>query len=169
MLGATVLAGLALVAGCTVSGTDPNEPPPTPGQATLDPDSIERVAFAAATLRVHPLTHIDPLAGPKGDQVLLMLHIELRDRYGEQVRDLGILRAEFTVPGQAPLSWDVPEMIGADQNMKRYDPSTRTYRLGLTLPPTMRTVREGTVRVSYNMPQIQRTLTHTYTIQAPTR
>ncbi len=163
------MAGGALVSGCTFSGSPTGEIPQTSGSVAVDPATIERGAFSAATMRIHPLTHIDPRAGAKGDQVLLMLHVELRDRFGEQVRDLGLLRAEFTAPGQPPISWDIPEMVGAEQNMKRYDGSTRTYRLGLTLPPSLRSARSGSIRVSFNMPQVQRTLTHSYTLEAPAK
>lgn len=165
----SVATGLLWLSGCTLSGQRDAGPSTYNPEMRTDPSLIERTAFSAVSVRVHPLTHIDPQAGTNGNQVLLLLHFELRDRFAEQVRDLGVLRVEFTAPGQQPISWDVPEMLDAGENVKRYDSSTRTYRLGLTLPPALHAARGGVVKVTFHMPHLERTLTHEYTLGSTQR
>jgi len=109
--------------------------------------------FRPAMLRIHPLTHVDIAAAggvsdgkkdapPAASPCRLMLHFELRDRYGDSIKALGKLHVEMANPAgnalpgmeSSGLSWDVPEMIGADENFKRFDGPTRTYRIALNAP-----------------------------------
>ncbi|CAG0952809.1 hypothetical protein PHYC_00293 [Phycisphaerales bacterium] len=96
--------------------------------------------FDPVTLRVHGLTHIDP-TGPKvgADQCLLVLHFELKDRFGDTVKGLGPLKVELYKPGAgvAPgietqaLSWELPDFADPEANASRFDTATNTYRIPL--------------------------------------
>jgi len=122
--------GTLALTGCQ-SGPGPSAPPSA--AATACP-------FAPAVVRIHPLTHVDAKApGVAADQCLLVLHLELRDRFGDAVKGVGRLKVELYKPGSgiAPgietqaIVWDVPAFAEPDSNSSRFDPSTRTYRLPL--------------------------------------
>ncbi|MBI1190677.1 MAG: hypothetical protein GC200_08380 [Tepidisphaera sp.] len=130
-----VAAGLGalLSGGCTV------------GDATEASAPIAGApAFAPATLRIHPLTHIEkgPQAGLAAGQCTVVLHLELKDRFGDSVKGLGTLRVELFKPGAGvspgiesqALSWDVNDLAEAEGNSRRFDQSTRTYRIPLVAP-----------------------------------
>lgn len=120
-----------LLSACVI---DPGLPPrPVSGRpGSVDPTQCE--AFAPVALRVHPLTHLD--SGPDPAKCLLVLHVELRDRYEDSVKALGPLRVELRRPGdeRASLTWDVIDMREPDANSLRFDPSTRSYRFPLEAP-----------------------------------
>ncbi len=96
--------------------------------------------FRPVTLRVHPLTHIDPARA--GDKGLIILHFELKDRFGDAVKALGTLRIELDKPGGGAtpgmetqeLTWDIAELAEPQGNADRFDPATRTYRVVLAAP-----------------------------------
>lgn len=131
MLRGLVIVMLALVAGCSSAGRGGWGDRPMP--ATPHP-------FDPVSLRIHGLTHIDP-TGPKvePDQSLLVLHFELKDRYGDTVKGLGPLKIELYKPGAgvAPgietqaLSWALPDFADPDANAARFDTATNTYRIPL--------------------------------------
>jgi hypothetical protein len=106
--------------------------------------------FAPVAMRVHPLTHIDaPAMGERGE-TSVVLHIEVRDAYGDLVKGLGKLDVELsrsaasgvlptTVAGtgfeQTPaVSWSATEMMDPKENSRRFEWDTRTYRVRLSAP-----------------------------------
>jgi hypothetical protein len=117
----------------------PKDPAPREEGAHAQNPWTRRYPFAPTSLRIHPLTHVD--IGPKQSQVVL--HFELLDRYGDSVKGLGKLSIELYKPGAGmtpgietqELSWDVPGMDDPDQNTRRFDLATRTYRVPLSAPP----------------------------------
>lgn len=97
--------------------------------------------FAPVVVRIHPLTHADAAApGLPADRCVLVLHFELKDRFGDTVKGLGKLRAELYRPGPAPgaekqeLSWEFAELANPERNAARFDQATRTYRVPLSAP-----------------------------------
>jgi hypothetical protein len=116
-------------------------------------------AFDPTSIRIHPLTQIDPGAGGGGGAdggkggCGIAMHVELRDRFGDAVKGLGTLRVQLYKPGGVggaagvgnpgtirpgletqELSWDVPQLADPEQNSLRYDPVTRTYKIPLVVP-----------------------------------
>lgn len=117
--------------------------PAVPGASSEGP-------FAPVAMRIHPLTHIDaPAAGERGD-TSLVLHMEVRDAYGDLVKGLGKLDVELsrsvtggvlpiTVSGsgfeQNPaVTWSAAEMLDPKENSRRFEWDTRTYRVRLLAP-----------------------------------
>lgn len=95
-------------------------------------------AFLPVALRIHPLTHIELAAQGKSDVVL---HLELKDRYGDTVKGLGALLVLLYAPsagGDAmetqELRWNIADFAEPDANSKRFDRATRTYRFQLQAP-----------------------------------
>jgi len=128
------LAALAPLAACSSASLNRLRaaPPPTMSHP-----------FDPVSLRVHPLTHVDdtgPKIGP--DQCLLVLHFELKDRYGDLVKGVGALKVELYKPGAGitpgietqTLSWAPGEMSDPERSSERFDTATRTYRLPLAAP-----------------------------------
>lgn len=101
----------------------------------------EQWPFAPRSLRVHPLTHVDapdPMAPGT-----LILHLELRDRFGDSVKGVGRLSVEltsadassgFAASGESRVKWDVTDIADPQTSSRRFDPSTRTYRVPLKAP-----------------------------------
>lgn len=98
--------------------------------------------FAPVALRVHPLTHVDT-ASVAGGASIVVLHVELRDRWGDTAKGLGKLSVLLYKPGTGvqpgletqELRWEVPGFEDANTNMGLYDAATRTYRIQLEAPP----------------------------------
>ena len=143
-----------LLAGCVV---DPNANDPWSsrgggGRAVTDAsatgDSTLRSSFDPESMRVHPLSHVD--VAPDGvDGAALLVHVELRDRFGDAVKGVGKLRVELsrgadTSAGDSPAAaWDVADLLDPESGSRRFDPSTRTYRLPLLAPAwLLRAVKE---------------------------
>jgi hypothetical protein len=86
-------------------------------------------------MRVHPLTHLD--RREDGSEILLV-HVELRDRFGDAVKGVGALRVEVTrgsgVSSGPSAVWEVSDLADPERSSRRFDPSTRTYRLPLEAP-----------------------------------
>jgi hypothetical protein len=100
--------------------------------------------FAPVALRVHPLTHVDPgQAGAAGEAgvALVILHVELLDRFGDTVKAAGPVKVELYRPGAGAMAametreaeWWLTEMAEPEVNASRFDRATRTYRLPLRL------------------------------------
>jgi hypothetical protein len=133
---------LALV-GCRASA--PPDPAPHEEGARQRAPRVTRYPFAPATLRIHPLTHVD-IAGSsshsKEQNSEVVLHFELLDRFGDSVKGLGTVTVELYKPGPGmtpgietqELTWDVPGMDDPEQNTRRFDVATRTYRVPLSAP-----------------------------------
>lgn len=129
-----VTALSAVQPGCGVGGGRPAAPDPAPRTA---PGGCP---FDPVVARVHPLTHVDARSpGVAADKCLLVLHLELRDRFGDAVKGVGDLKVELYKPGPGTspgmetqaLVWEVPAFASAETNSARFDPATRTYRLPL--------------------------------------
>lgn len=127
---------------CTLSGTSGTSVPPSGKPSSELLASAEPDPFRPTALRIHPLTHIDAAAGTKQDRCAIILHFELKDRFGDAVKAPGLLRIELAKPAQGALAgmesreltWELPEFINADENFKRFDVPTRTYRISLNAP-----------------------------------
>lgn len=106
--------------------------------------------FAPVAMRIHPLTHIDaPGPGERGE-TSLVLHMEVRDAYGDLVKGLGKLDVELSrsvASGVLPVggagtgfeqtpavSWSAAEMMDPKENSRRFEWDTRTYRVRLLAP-----------------------------------
>lgn len=130
----SVVALTASLAGCGAPGA----PSAAPGSATRTPAG--ECPFEPVVVRVHPLTHVDARSpGVAADKCLLVLHLELRDRFGDAVKGVGDLKVELYKPGPGTspgmeaqaLVWEVSAFAQAETNSARFDPATRTYRLPL--------------------------------------
>lgn len=133
-----LLAGVAgvmgVIAGCKSGGSGgPDSDPPGRTAPSACP-------FEPVVARVHPLTHVDARSpGVAADKCLLVLHLELRDQFGDAVKGVGDLKVELYKPGPGTspgmetqsLVWEVPAFAEAETNSARFDPATRTYRLPL--------------------------------------
>ena len=122
---------LLACAGCT----SPHPEGPPGSSAATDP-------FRPVALRIHPLTHIDAARAGSPDKTSIVLHFELKDRFGDAVKALGTLSVELDKPGAGvtpgmesrELTWEVPELADPQGNADRFDPPTRTYRIVLSAP-----------------------------------
>lgn len=106
--------------------------------------------FAPVALRVHPLTHVDTAKAAGGASVIV-LHLELRDRWGDSAKGVGRLTVLLYKPGTGiqpgletqELKWDVPGFDDPNTNMALYDAATRTYRVQLEAPDWVSTTIAG--------------------------
>lgn len=90
--------------------------------------------FAPVALRVFPLTRLERADDGK---MRVVLHIELKDEWGDTVKGVGELTVQLLRPpgaaggtGRDQVGWEIA-MWGAEDNARYYDPSSRTYRLVL--------------------------------------
>ncbi|MFZ4573503.1 MAG: hypothetical protein ACOYN0_03835 [Phycisphaerales bacterium] len=125
---------IPLLGGCVMSGDEASA------------RSGDAYPFAAATMRIHPLTQVD--AEPKlPDGTVdklprIIVHLEFKDRFGDTVKALGTFYAELyksvggSLPGmdQKVMDWTEEAFLDAAKNTGRFDPATRTYRVQLTGP-----------------------------------
>ncbi len=129
-----------VVVGCGQERPQAGSGPVLAGGSSIAP-------FAPASVRVHPLTHIDT----SGPAPIIVLHFEARDRYGDTVKALGLLQVELLrqegglSPGIESLqrSWELRGMLEADENAARFDIATRTYRVPLSGPDWLKSWRES--------------------------
>jgi len=91
--------------------------------------------FAPASLRVHPLTHLERDAQ---GEVFLLVHIQLRDRWSDLCKGVGDIQFSLFMPtglggsGQEEQvrRWEV-DLFSLDANAVFFDPATQTYRFSL--------------------------------------
>jgi hypothetical protein len=126
-----LLAGLcACMGGCFSVGGPSGPAPQSTSGAWVEPGPFEAVA-----MRIHPLTRLDRNREGRG---VVMLHVELTDRWGDPCKALGTLRVSATGtglgsgsgPGSEPTAWTV-ELFDLEQNARHYDAASRTYRFTL--------------------------------------
>jgi hypothetical protein len=132
-----VLLAWSLATACS---HQPKAPPDLSNPGELASAQAE---MTPARMLIHPLTRVGTDAS---GQPALLLYIELRDRFGQNARALGMLHVVVQHPGRDPISagsgggtpgldamaWDV-DLRDPDQNALLYDDLiTRTYRLTLT-------------------------------------
>lgn len=82
-----------------------------------------------AAIRIYPLTHMDKSADGRK---VIVCHIELRDRYGDSVKGLGVVEIQLqrgAIAG-AQQTWEI-ELTDLARNAELYDRATRTYRFQL--------------------------------------
>lgn len=142
-----VLAGAILLSGCTSAPSGGLSSPSA--DTTSAPGALGGLdaaaaysAFAPNRVRIHPLTHVDA----SGSRGVLILHYELRDRFGDSVKALGELKVELYKPGPGVMgsmetreaSWTVAQTLVAEGNSERFDRTTRTYRVQLFAPAWVR-------------------------------
>ena len=102
--------------------------------------------FAPKSVRVHPLTQIDPAPkradGTPDPLPRIIVHLEVKDRFGDTVKALGTFHADLFRSGATSTSameqkvadWTEASFMDAERNTGRFDPATRTYRIQLTAP-----------------------------------
>ena len=139
-LGVTALAALP---GCARPGSMPPAAMPATGQLSGGP-------FAPASMRVYPLTQIERTGE---GEARLVLHLELRDAWGDTVKGIGNLQVQLLRAGGAGRDermWEV-DMWDPASNALYYDSATRTYRVQLRDLPEWAVAqserRGGSVRV----------------------
>lgn len=92
-------------------------------------------AFAPSSMRIYPLTHTE--RGEDG-RTWVILHLELKDRWGDSAKGLGLLRVMLFRPVAGPnpgleeqsAVWSI-DLSDPGENQLRFEPATRTYRLPL--------------------------------------
>jgi hypothetical protein len=118
-------------AACCLSGCIVDHASPSTESLLNEPRENARArVFDPVALRVHPLTHVDAT----GSTCVLIVHVELRDAFGDSVKGLGDLIVEAEGPNGQRIAWDVPGMLDPEANTRRFDPPTRTYRMPLRCP-----------------------------------
>jgi len=180
---ALVTACAAALAGCTTSGNNGTSAAKNPSSSNTMLAGAEHDPIRPVSLRIHPLTHTDTTAGGKADQCAIIVHFELKDRFGDSVKSTGLLRIELAKPASGALTgmesreltWELPELIDAHENFKRVDSSTRTYRIALNAPAwvcemtSKKAPRDASkwvkIRVSMEVPGQERALRDEYVIQ----
>jgi hypothetical protein len=86
--------------------------------------------FRPSVMRVHPLTHTELSA--EGDPVLI-LHMELKDPWGDTVKGVGQLQVQVyqtglgSAIGNQGTRWDI-DLREIEANVSYFDSATRTYR-----------------------------------------
>ncbi|MEL6739684.1 MAG: hypothetical protein AAFP26_03405 [Planctomycetota bacterium] len=88
--------------------------------------------FVAGEVRVSGLTRLDRRAD---DEVVLVLHLEVMDQFGDPVKVLGAVDVVLTPAASAgaardAVRWSVG-FTGARESTSYFDPSSRTYRFVL--------------------------------------
>lgn len=86
--------------------------------------------FRPSAMRVHPLTHTE--IGADGSAVII-LHVELKDSWGDTVKGIGQLQLQLREQGNASTignrgtRWDI-DLRDIAVNVSYFDSATRTYR-----------------------------------------
>lgn len=89
--------------------------------------------FRPAAMRVHPLTHTETRAD---DQPVMVLHIELKDPWGDTVKGIGQVQVQLrqatatSTIGDRGTRWDI-DLREIQENIAYFDSATRTYRIVL--------------------------------------
>ncbi|MCX5691291.1 MAG: hypothetical protein NTV94_16135 [Planctomycetota bacterium] len=173
-----------ILPACTLSGKSGTAAPTTGKPSSELLANAEPDPFRPTALRIHPLTHVDAASGTKEDRCAIILHFELKDRFGDAVKAPGLLRIELAKPAQGALAgmesreltWELTEFINAEENFKRFDVPTRTYRIALNAPAwvcevvSKKTSRDSSVkwlkiRASIELPGTGQVLRDEYVIQ----
>lgn len=141
-----MLIGLFLALGGLTGCLKPQYQP-VPDVQTLD--YAGKVGpFSPASLRVHPLTHLERDAD---GQVYLLTHIQLRDRWSDVCKGVGAIQFYLYKPtglggaGQEEqvLLWEA-SLYDLNQNAVFFDPATQTYRFRLSdLPDWVQQMAPG--------------------------
>jgi hypothetical protein len=137
--GCVALSGLVGLSGCARYAS---RPAPLTGVGAIDDGPVG--PFAPASMRVFPLTQFEV---EEDGRARIVLHLEMRDRWGDTVKATGKLRVRLyraSGSGFGPaderqeLVWDV-DLQDLGLNAALFDPSTRTYRVVLGQLPAWAT------------------------------
>jgi hypothetical protein len=139
--------GAAALAGCGNKGAGRAGDVLPADFVSWDPD---RESFQPARIRIHPLTRITREAGGAGKDgaEVLICHVELRDRFDQVVKCLGLVQVELVAAdaqGRPRSESAAPERVwqvdlrDPSHNAAAFDDIvTRTYALHLgALPPAL--------------------------------
>jgi hypothetical protein len=131
--GALLAAAAAVAPACETFDMPAGSRPvqiPSANVPPLDLEKIDLSALAVDRIRVHPLTRWEDVeADPR-----LIVHVELRDRYGHAVKGFGELRIELEGRGDGdePAVWSI-DLVDPDNNARYYDDLiSRTYQISIT-------------------------------------
>jgi len=106
--------------------------------------------FAPTEIRIHPLTHVELV----GDQKQVVLHVEVRDGWGDTIKGIGDVKVLLRRSGGASIGenrqqWDI-DLRDFKTNISYFDSVTRTYRFVLGgLPDWFLSDGRGRVRVLF--------------------
>lgn len=115
-----------------------------------DEGMIRPGPFAPSQMRIHPLTHVETL----GDGERIVLHVEVRDGWGDTIKGVGdvqvnLRRSGAALLGQGGVKWDM-DLRDLATNVSYFDSVTRTYRFVLSgLPAWFTSEGRGRVRVLF--------------------
>jgi len=102
-------------------------------------------------MRVHPLTHVEKV----GDRERVVLHVEIRDGWGDTIKGVGrvtvrLRKSGSVTIGQGGVKWDI-DLRDLATNVSYFDSVTRTYRFVITgLPGWFVDEGRGRLRVSFH-------------------
>lgn len=127
-----LVAGVLGVGGCVSPSSSDEVPEAKPiTAAELASRWVDPGPFAPVRVRVYPLTRLD--AGT-GDGPVLIVHLEVTDRWRDNTKFLGRVTVEVTGldgPGGGETArWDL-DVWEAELSSRYYDPPTQTYRVVL--------------------------------------
>ncbi len=106
--------------------------------------------FSPTEMRIHPLTHFEMV----GDQERIVLHMEIRDGWGDTIKGVGDVQVNLRQSGSTALGengarWDI-DLRDLATNVSYFDSVTRTYRFVLSgLPGWFAVDGRGRVRVNF--------------------
>lgn len=107
--------------------------------------------FAPTEMRIHPLTHAEVF----GEQERLIVHMEIRDGWGDTIKGVGRVTIRFrksgaTTIGESGVKWDI-DLRDLATNVSYFDSVTRTYKFVLTgLPDWFAVDGRGRMRLSFH-------------------
>lgn len=133
---------LPFVTGCSWTTSASPAVPARGGVQATNP-------FGPVSLRVHPLTRtVNPKGVGGGGPVEVVVHLELRDAWGDSTKGVGAVLVRLVrqrqagvgadagsaPPGDQSQRWDI-DLSDLGTNAAMFDPATRTYRMQLTGVP----------------------------------
>lgn len=132
-----LIPGLLLSAGVTIAGLAACQPGGVVVREQVvrtEDGLVVPGPFSPKAMRIHPLTHAETDA--EGNQ-RLVLHLELKDAWGDTVKGIGRVQARVDRDGgpagqteAGTTRWDI-DLRSLDDNASFHDPATRTYRIVL--------------------------------------
>jgi len=106
--------------------------------------------FAPAEMRVHPLTHAEMVEG----RVRVVLHVEIRDGWGDTIKGVGrvtvrLRKSGASTMGESGVKWEI-DLRDLATNVSYFDSVTRTYRFVISgLPDWFEVEGRGKMRVLF--------------------
>lgn len=106
--------------------------------------------FAPTAMRIHPLTHTEA----DGESSRIVLHVEVRDGWGDTIKGVGdvqvhLRRSGSATIGESGIKWDI-DLRDLTTNVSYFDSVTRTYRFVLSgMPDWFAIEGRGKLRVQF--------------------